>query len=533
MISGLSPDEVDRLLSHVTVAGVGDAVRELLQNSVDAGATHAEVKVDLGTLSVLVSDDGLGIKAADFAWLGRRHYTSKHHGASHGGYNGLFGHRGEALAALAAVGSVTVHSGGNWWNEHRPTGFLEIDERKATTVVCRGLFSSLPVRRQAVLSAGTKVLHEVREAVLDSLVKDRATAVDVWVCDNNKKSSRLAHVDRHGDVATLVRQVFGHGLSTPVNASFDGHRLDGVVGHGPRPFHYVYVDGLRTEVSAADRRVIAPYNECFLMDVRTCRHDPGVVRPMMTKVFEAVAEVSPRKRTLRLPSISPTKRKPPAPAPVVSGLVPREALATGRVIGQFDNSFLVVEAKGHLFVVDQHACDERIQLEHLMEVYVAGLGFDTSVAIPPQRAEVSAHDAELLRRYQPQLARFGIHYVVGAKTLTVTHAPVREPIPGIFQYVDDLDAGRKTSAVAGDWWRAMRDVPQMVVEMLAGRACRSAVRLGTALSAHEAHQLVRALARCRSPFQCAHGRPLVVPLARGVSTIGQVTQLEKALPSSN
>jgi DNA mismatch repair protein MLH3 len=65
-----------------------------------------------------------------------------------------------------------------------------------------------------------------------------------------------------------------------------------------------------------------------------------------------------------------------------------------------------------------------------------------------------------------------------------------------------------------DWTRRTAGCPAGIVDMLNSRACRSAVMFNDALSREECERLVGRLARCAFPFQCAHGRPSVVPLLR-------------------
>ena len=62
------------------------------------------------------------------------------------------------------------------------------------------------------------------------------------------------------------------------------------------------------------------------------------------------------------------------------------------------------------------------------------------------------------------------------------------------------------------WLSKVSDCPKGVLEMLNSRACRSAIMFNDWLSLDQCRDLVRSLARCSFPFQCAHGRPSMVPL---------------------
>jgi DNA mismatch repair protein MLH3 len=76
-------------------------------------------------------------------------------------------------------------------------------------------------------------------------------------------------------------------------------------------------------------------------------------------------------------------------------------------------------------------------------------------------------------------------------------------------YVSDSQSNDEHS-----WLAQLSDCPTVLVEMLNSRACRSAVMFNDELSPNECCDLVKRLAKCVFPFQCAHGRPSMVPLLR-------------------
>jgi DNA mismatch repair protein PMS2 len=80
------------------------AVKELVENALDAGATTIEVKLkEMGMESIEVSDNGVGIEQSNFAELALKHHTSKLSDFSDLGSIASFGFRGEALNALCEL----------------------------------------------------------------------------------------------------------------------------------------------------------------------------------------------------------------------------------------------------------------------------------------------------------------------------------------------------------------------------------------------------------------------------------------------
>lgn len=75
---------------------------------------------------------------------------------------------------------------------------------------------------------------------------------------------------------------------------------------------------------------------------------------------------------------------------------------------------------------------------------------------------------------------------------------------------------RKVSAIPvnhGKHWSVLiRNYPQALMELFQSKACRSAIKFGDKLATDEAEMLIENLSKCMFPFQCAHGRPSMVPL---------------------
>ncbi|OCH89384.1 DNA mismatch repair protein MutL [Obba rivulosa] len=160
-IRALDGTSVHRITSGQVVVDLQTAVKELLENSLDAGATNVEVRFkDYGLQSFEVVDNGSGIAPEDYDAIALKHHTSKL--SSFADLNTLtsFGFRGEALSSLCALServSITTATA-----RDAPMGtVLEFDRagrvarrdgkaarQRGTTVTVSGLFSPLPVRRK-------------------------------------------------------------------------------------------------------------------------------------------------------------------------------------------------------------------------------------------------------------------------------------------------------------------------------------------------------------------------------------------------
>ncbi|KAJ1816436.1 ATP-binding mismatch repair protein [Coemansia sp. RSA 2599] len=158
-MQAISKDTVHRLCSGQVIVDLSTAVKELLENCLDAGATAVDIKLkDSGLASITVSDNGHGIKECDYKTLCRKHWTSKISCFEDLERVGTFGFRGEALSSLCAVSKVVVTTA---TEETAPVGMqLEYDlagelvrktpvaREKGTTVTLTDLFAKWPVRMQ-------------------------------------------------------------------------------------------------------------------------------------------------------------------------------------------------------------------------------------------------------------------------------------------------------------------------------------------------------------------------------------------------
>ena len=141
------------------------AVKELIENALDAGATRIDVLIEGGGIDLIeVRDDGHGIALDELALAVERHATSKLSAIDDLSQLRTLGFRGEALASLAAVGDLTVQSrargadrAGDVRVRHGTAGMPEsIAWGDGTAVVVRDLFANVPARRKFLRKPATE-----------------------------------------------------------------------------------------------------------------------------------------------------------------------------------------------------------------------------------------------------------------------------------------------------------------------------------------------------------------------------------------
>uniref|UniRef100_A0A3Q1IBE8 Mismatch repair endonuclease PMS2 n=1 Tax=Anabas testudineus TaxID=64144 RepID=A0A3Q1IBE8_ANATE len=154
-IKAIDKHSVHQICSGQVVLSLATAVKELVENSIDAGATNIDVKLkECGAEQVEVSDNGKGVEEANFEGLTLKHHTSKLRDFSDLIHVETFGFRGEALSSLCALSVVTCHEssqvGTKLVFDHK--GHLvqrsPHPRQQGTTVSLQQLFYTLPVRHK-------------------------------------------------------------------------------------------------------------------------------------------------------------------------------------------------------------------------------------------------------------------------------------------------------------------------------------------------------------------------------------------------
>lgn len=210
-----------------------------------------------------------------------------------------------------------------------------------------------------------------------------------------------------------------------------------------------------------------------------------------------------------------------------------------RIIKQIDRKFilLIIQTRNHksgdqspiLVAVDQHACDERIQVEKLLKDFML-LVLKRSLTNKlkfPLVISISNKEGDLFRSYSSNLLSMGIVYNAEKNyELEVTHLPriLIEKIGTdknflkacLLQHLYDLEGHNKQAKFLNitpdEWFKGIIHLPQIVIDIINTKACRSAIMFGDKLTLGEMTHLVEKLFECNQPFICAHGRPSIVPL---------------------
>ena len=546
-IKVLEHDMVSRIAAGEVVERPASVVKELIENSLDAGATAVSVEVRGGGVSLIrVSDNGVGIPAPELPLAFQRHATSKVETPQDLAAIATLGFRGEALPSIAACAEVEVvtRTPGEVAGAYvRLLGGVVVEEGgrgspQGTVVTVHHLFRDHPARLKFLKPAATESGH------ISHIVGQYALAfpeVRFTLTVDGRRALVTAGSGRLGDVLVEVYGADIAGAMVPV-VERDG--VPRVTGHVSRPeltrssrSHMSFFVNRRFVRSRVCVRAVEEAYRGLLMTGRypvavltvwlpreevdvnvhpakvevKFRSEREVFEVVQRAVREALVEemaVPAMRGAPRAPAppLPPTRR----PSPLAAAQGPPPAAPAGaelglrlpilRVLGQLLQTYIVAEGPDGLYLVDQHAAHERILFERVRsqrergEVEVQGLLEPLAVELMPRQAETLLSEGECLASYGFAVEPFG------ERTCLVRAVPAAlargEVVTAL---VDILDALGQVGE------------PDTREERIAqSLACHSAVRAGQALSMEEMRHLLGELELAHLPHTCPHGRPTMV-----------------------
>ena len=199
----LPPELANQIAAGEVVERPASAVKELVENAIDAGATRCDVEIAGGGVTLLsVTDDGAGMNEEDAQLCIERHATSKLATLEDLGRVHSFGFRGEALPSIASVSRFLLQTraqGSDAALELRvegggPPQARPVGAPVGTTVSVRDLFYNVPARRKFLRSSGTESGHV--SAVIESAALSRPELSFRLVRDGRKVREWLRAPDR-------------------------------------------------------------------------------------------------------------------------------------------------------------------------------------------------------------------------------------------------------------------------------------------------------------------------------------------------
>ena len=530
----LPPEISDRIAAGEVVERPASAVKELIENALDAGATAITVEVTGGGVELVrVSDNGCGMAQADAPLAIERFSTSKIHSLLDLGTIHTLGFRGEALAAIAAVARLTILT--RTADELEGTRVMAVGSEVSTSpaaspvgcsVAVSDLFYNTPARRK-FLKSPLRETELCQHTVLSYALAYPEVAFKLTVDERERLVAPPASLRERMSLA-IGREASGDML--PISWQAGDLRVQGLIsspaiGRGQRDRQYFFLNRRPIRSGLLAVMLERPYAgrlppgryplaavrievDPALLDVNVHPRKAEVRFAQERSVYGAVSQaVGTALAPFPVQEMSllgvpgwPFPETPSAPAMVSDAGVVYEVGLRTEVLGQVHNTYVVARTIDGLIVVDQHAAHEAVLTERLMA------GSASALLSPPVRLDLTPHEAEVLAVHLGVLADLGLEAEpFGGSSFLVRALPeplIGQDVPSLLsKLLEELAANRDLDSDA------------LRVKLAAKAACQAAVKAGDLLTTDQQQILLDDLQATWSPSVCPHGRPVLFALS--------------------
>ncbi len=554
----------DHLISKIAAGEVierpASVVKELTENSIDAGATRITVEIeDGGKKLIQVTDNGSGMTGKEAELALERHSTSKIKDEDDLSNIHTLGFRGEALASIVAVSRFSLKT--KTEESSVGTGIVlaggsgrtvkDVGMASGTVISVCDLFFNTPARLKYLKSASTELGNIVDVITSYTLIHP---AIYFKLVSNGKV---LLASPKTSDLLGNIATIYGKDVAqemVKIDYMKGGMKVSGYTSkpsltRASKRNQSIYVNRRHIKNQLIARALYDAYHTLLQIGrhpvfVVSIEMDPETidvnVHPAKTEIriekenelYEAVycAVKSALEKSELIPEVKervfqkkiPVSYTKPAPArrgetPVFSPKVvgrqavikeTREDVSFGKlpqmsIMGQVGNTYIIAESRDSMFLIDQHAACERINYEKL-KMAKGSERHGSQALLNPKIVDLSLKDASVLRERIELLRGVGFDIEpYSDNSFSVRAVPVilGKQYEKVGDVIDDIVDESRVKQVD--------ELKESVLKMI---ACRASVKAGEKLGGHEMVELLRELEMCDAPYTCPHGRPTIIEM---------------------
>jgi len=520
------------------------AVKELIENALDAKATNIEIRIEeSGLKKIIIIDNGVGMSREDLKICFLPHTTSKLKSEEELLRIQTFGFRGEALSSIAAISNVTIKSK----TEDDIAGTVieiknggvqnlsSIGMPKGTQVVVDYLFFSVPARRKFLKSQ----LTEFR--LTTDIITNYALSfpkVHFSLIHNGKE---ILNLSKKEIISDRLKVLLGdHFFNNVVPFSFEENhiKLSGFIGKPQiaskqNQKQYLFINSR----SVTDKLISLAVKESY-GTLLPASYTP-VFLIFVTMPSELVdINVHPRKETVSFInskgvfdttkqaiiqtlsdsnitfSLSKFKEEPSLRFGETRSLsanqLKKKVLTINKasLILQIDKTYLIVSTKNGIVMLDQHAAHERILYEEFVITLEKEKQKNSQYTLPKLLfITLSVSDIQILEEYKDLFIKVGFTIEpFQGKTILIRKIPSFFKGRNIGKILLDMISDLKTS-------EGIKSIDTGTERMISFLACRGAVKAGDSLSGNQAKDIIMKLQKTKNNPTCPHGRPTHIEMS--------------------
>ena len=568
-IHRLPADLANQIAAGEVVERPASVIKELVENSIDAGARRLTITVEFGGKKLIrVEDDGEGMEPEDARLAIERHATSKIRRADDLERIATLGFRGEALPSIASVSHFLLRTrarGAQSGTDIRVTGgavasVAEAGMPEGTVIEVSDLFYNLPARRKflksdaaeaaqvsrvvtqlalcypeigfSLTSSGRKVLQCPPVATL----KDRLYQLYGERNDLIEVRRDRGDVKVFGYVAALAEQGPTRGPQnvfvnrrivkdrTIAHAIIDSYSVASIKERSPEVHLFLEMPFDALDVNVHPTKAEVRFrDQSFVHEViRRTLGDALGRGPAPELVLQAPPVGDSYPTTLPLPTsygtTFPSRWTTSAPfaptgaapfAPTTEGTIAPSAptIRPMMPLGQFRDTFIIAVDEEGIAIIDQHVAHERVLFERITERLTTGR-LESQRLLEPLLISLSAGARQALVARAADLERLGFEIEeFGGDTVRLS------AYPAVLR-AEDCETTLRTLADDLEGLDRGSPVDEAIKRIAATMACHAAVKANYPLTAEKMTHILDELRRTAYSTICPHGRPVMLRLTR-------------------
>ena len=562
-IKVLDPLIASKIAAGEVIERPSSVIKELVENSIDANSTTIEIEIINGGMDLIkIIDNGEGITKEDLPLAIKRHATSKIDTIDDLSYLTSMGFRGEALASIAAVSQMELSSkplqspaGSNIQVENstilteKPVSMIN-----GTSIIVNNLFYNLPARKKFMStqkSESNRILRLINHfGVTHPEIRFKL------IIDEKQKINTIGNGELIHTIAKILSQNLANEL-IPVDFTDNDFKISGYIS----PPHISRTNRSNILYSVNKRivkdKLITMALEQAYRGFLTVGRFPITVLDLSTNPSKVDINVHPRKDEVRFMnenevfsfiqrSVRETLvEKHPVPntfnstydtsyplnSPTIKNLFTEKPTDYNqidptkqkffdfdnnnrqntiqntnfpilRAIGQIDSTYIIAEGENGMYILDQHACHEKINYEKIIESIGSNM-MDMQLLMEPYLIDISTLKTKFLTKKLESLNANGVSIdQLDDQTIILKGVPATISNTKLNEFIKDIESFIENELDIDDALGTMSAIAASI-------ACHSSIRAGDTIDINEMNLLLRGLENCIEPFHCPHGRPTI------------------------
>ncbi|MCE8423390.1 MAG: DNA mismatch repair endonuclease MutL [Candidatus Methanoperedens sp.] len=560
----LDESTINKIAAGEVIERPASVVKELIENSIDAGATDIRIEIEKsGKKLIRVTDNGCGMSREDAALSYIKHATSKIGSIEDIEKVTSMGFRGEALSSISSVAKVEIIT--KTRNELSGTKVIiegenlrnisDIGTADGTSITVKELFYNTPARKKYLRSDPAEMAHITDVVIKNALGHNDVSfslthnGIDIISSPSSGLLDTVVHIYGQEIAREMVTinfksrfaEIYGY-ISKPLltrgridfqsifinNRSVSSKSIGFAIRRGydtliPRGRFPVAVLKITVDPEEVDvnvhpaKREVRLSHEWEIADAVTNAVKkallkenlvPDVKTPLQSTLYgtEPLTQTHVKENVsaFKAPGKDTERRLKRTERFEVDEKININALPDIKVLGQVDSLYVIAAAKDGFTIIDQHAAHERILFEQVR----GSTRKDSQELLVPVNLDLDKKENILMKECIPFLEEFGFRISeFGPSSFAITAVPSvlgKLESPGlIHDIIADILSGGKIQDETGIFDRVTRSI-----------ACKGAIKAGASCSHDQMESLLKQLFRTENPYTCPHGRPTMVSLDR-------------------